>query len=89
MTKEEILSLSRRKQEELAILATDEDYYVRYWIARNPNTPIETLVILATDEDVDVRYWIASNPNATEEICLMIRAYEKYGHLVNCHTSST
>ena len=55
-------------QETLKQLATDEDYYVRYWVARNPNTPQETLQQLATDEDSSVRYWVAENPNRNELI---------------------
>jgi len=52
----------------LELLATDEDWYVRYWVARNPNTPTKTLEQLATDEYCSVRYWVARNPNRTEII---------------------
>jgi hypothetical protein len=54
---------SNTSQETLAILATDKDSLVRYYVARHSNTSQETLDILATDEDSDVRYWVARNPN--------------------------
>jgi len=42
----------------LAILATDERWWVRCWIAGNPDTPVNVLKILATDEDnSSVIYW--------------------------------
>jgi Leucine rich repeat variant len=75
--------------ETLAVLATDKESYVRWRVAYNPNTPPETLAVLATDNDSCVRYGVAQNPNATEEIIIEFNAYEKYGHLVNCHSSST
>jgi hypothetical protein len=73
----------------LVNLSQDKSWIVLCWVAYNRNTPLEVLKILATDKITCVRYNVAYNPNATEEICLMIKAYEKYGHLVNCHTSST
>jgi hypothetical protein len=66
----------------LEFLATDKTYFVRWGVAKNPNTPPETLELLATDEDSDVRCVVAKNSNATEEICLMVKAYEKFKHLV-------
>jgi 3-methyladenine DNA glycosylase AlkC len=47
-------------------LATDDDRWVRCWVAQNPNTTLEILKSLATDDDSVVRYWAAHNPNATE-----------------------
>jgi hypothetical protein len=73
----------------LELLAIDENSDVRCGVAYNPNTPPETLELLATDKDSVIRSWVVYNPNATEEVCLMVKAYEKYGHLVNCHNSST
>jgi hypothetical protein len=49
-------------------LATDEDSWVRFYVAQNPNTPQETLELLATDEYYYVRHWVAQNPNRTELI---------------------
>ena len=48
-------------------LSQDEDYYVRYWVARNPNTKPENLDVLSRDEYPDVRYWVARNPNTKSE----------------------
>ena len=75
--------------ETLVNLSRHKDWSVRCGVARNRNTPVKTLELLAQDENSDVRYNVAYNPNATEEILLTIKAYEKYGHFVNCHTSST
>jgi hypothetical protein len=50
----------------LEILATDEDYDVRYGVAGNPNTPANALEQLATDEYPGVRYKAAMNSSATE-----------------------
>jgi hypothetical protein len=68
--------------ETLELLAQDENSHVRWWVSRNPNTPVEILEILATDRDYNVRSSVTTNPNATEEICLMVRAYLKFNHLV-------
>ena len=54
--------------EALELLATDEDSYVRYWVARNPNTPPEALKLLATDEDRYVRHNVLLNPNKNQII---------------------
>ena len=58
--------------ETLSVLATDENWSVRYWVAKNPNTSTETLAVLATDEDKDVRYFVGQNHNATELIHRMV-----------------
>jgi hypothetical protein len=54
-------------QESLKLLATDEDPYVRSWVAQNPNTPPETLKLLATDKSSGVRYCVAKHPNTPQE----------------------
>ena len=63
-------------QETLSLLATDEDYYVRWGVAQNPNTPQETLSLLATDEDSSVRWEVARNPNTPEEALFLIKSKE-------------
>ena len=68
MTKLEQAQNPNTPQEVLSILATDENWRVRYWVARNSNTSSETLQVLATDEDTGVRYWAARHPNSTELI---------------------
>jgi hypothetical protein len=66
----------------LEYLATDDIFFIRCSVARNPNTAPQTLELLAQDENSDVRYWVARNPNTTEEIFLMVKAYNKFNHLV-------
>ena len=66
--------------ETLSILATDEDWYIRRGVARNPNTSPETLQVLATDENYYVRYYVARHSNSTElirRLVLMTDAQEK------------
>jgi len=58
----------------LTILSKDEESYVRYGVADNPNTPIEILMILSKDEDYNVRYNVARNPNTPIEIKKGIKA---------------
>jgi hypothetical protein len=74
--------------ETLVNLSQDKTWSVRCWVAGNPNTPVESLKVLSQDRVWSVRLHVTRNPNATEEILLTIKAYEKYGHLANCHTSS-
>jgi len=52
----------------LAKLAEDEDEYVRWYVARNPNTSPEILAQLASDDDEDVRASVAKNPNTLLEV---------------------
>jgi len=59
---------SNTTPETLKILATDEEYWIRYWVARNSNTPPEALELLATDQYYYVRAYVAENPNRTELI---------------------
>ena len=51
----------------LKVIATDEHYYVRHWVAKHPNTSVETLKVLATDKDYDIRCGVAKNPNTPTE----------------------
>ena len=53
-------------------LAEDEDWLVRYGVARNPNTPIEVIMKLAEDEDANVRYGVARNPNTPVEVIMKL-----------------
>ena len=62
--------------ESLKVLATDEDWTVRYWVAYNPNTPQETLKVLATDKHSGVRWGVALNPNTSPET-LQVLATDK------------
>lgn len=52
----------------LKTLATDEEWFVRSYVAENPNTPLEVLKILANDEDSIVREYVLENKNTTELI---------------------
>jgi hypothetical protein len=82
MTNLELAHNPNTPPETLVNLSRHKDWSVRCEVARNRNTPAEALKILATDKVVAVRCWITYNPNATEEIFLMVRAYEKFKHLV-------
>ena len=75
----DVLKLSRQEkvklaqdpntpQESLAILATNEDPDVRFWVSRHPNTSTETLAVLATDEYRSVRYGAEHNPNYKKRV---------------------
>jgi len=66
--------------ETLKVLATDEDSYVRSFVAKNPNTPVETLKVLATDEYPGVRCWVARNPNIPAET-LKVLATDEYSSI--------
>ena len=62
--------------ETLKVLATDQNYLVRWGVAHNPNTPAETLKDLATDKDFGVRWEVARHPNTPIEIHKLVDAYE-------------
>ena len=47
----------------LATLAQDEEWEVRYRVAKNPNTTLETLALLAKDEEWIVRGFTVTNSN--------------------------
>ena len=68
MTKLEQAKDPNTSPEILSVLATDEHWSVRCWVARNPNTSTETLQVLATYKDWYVRYHVGRHPNATELI---------------------
>ena len=51
-----------------------------WWVATNPNTPIETLKVLATDEDGIVRKRVADNSSTPEEI-LKVLATDEYQYV--------
>ncbi len=53
--------------ETLALLANDEEYWVRYRVAQNPNTSPETLERLANDNNIYVRWHVAFNHNTLPE----------------------
>ena len=61
--KEKLAYTKRTSKKILTILSTDENIYVRWDIACNPNTPIEILKKLSTDENSNVRYGAIKNPN--------------------------
>jgi hypothetical protein len=53
--RKELARNSNTPPEILTILAQDEYFTVRYWVAANPNTPPEILTILARDKRFGVR----------------------------------
>lgn len=65
----------------LAYLANDEIWYIRMLVAMNQRTPIEVLKHLIIDDSSQVRIGVFQNPNCNEELRLLYRANEKYGHL--------
>ncbi len=61
--------LPKKLQERyLVYFSKHENWWVRYKVAENPNTPVQTLEKLSEDEDSDVRYDVASNPNTPTHI---------------------
>ena len=56
-------------EEILTELSTDEDWYIRYWVAFNSSTPTEILTKLSTDENEYIKSCVADNPNAKELQC--------------------
>ena len=64
--------------ETLAILAQDEDEYMRNRVAHNSNTPPETLTGLARDEDEDIRWRVADNLNTPPEALTLLARDENY-----------
>jgi 3-methyladenine DNA glycosylase AlkC len=68
MNYEQKLDAALNPKEILQLPASDEDFYVRVRVARNPNASVEILKKLATDEKSYVRYWVAQNPNRNELI---------------------
>jgi hypothetical protein len=74
----------------LLILAQDEDADVRYRVARNAHTPVETLSSLAHDADVNVRCCVARNTQASAETLNALAqdadVYVRYYVASNAHT---
>ncbi|XGB39691.1 MAG: hypothetical protein LVT47_01790 [Cyanobacteria bacterium LVE1205-1] len=56
----------------LVQLSSDEDSYVRRYVARNPNTPVDILVKLSLDNDEYVGFAARSNPNFQPELAVPI-----------------
>lgn len=57
------LAKSTSSEDTLRSLATDENFWVRFWVADNPNTPEDVLRTLATDDDFWIRKEVENNPN--------------------------
>jgi hypothetical protein len=71
------IALNRNTSPEILVsLSTHESWKVRWRVAANPSTPVETLKIFATDKYIAVRSMLYNNRNATEEILLMVMAKE-------------
>ena len=58
-----IASNPKTPPELLAQLATNEDPYVRSWVARNPHTPLDTLKLLLKDANYMIQSSLGMNPN--------------------------
>ena len=63
----ELASYPNTSPETLALLAKDEDWSIRYYVAKNPNTSPEVLALLANDEDSYVSRMALDNPNLPDE----------------------
>ena len=59
-------------KEALAVLSTDKDIYVRYYVAGNPNTPEKVLTVLSTDQDAGVRWSVAKNPSTPAKVLAVL-----------------
>jgi hypothetical protein len=57
------ITYSTKSKKILTILSKDKDDEVRYYVSRNPNTPIEVLKMLSHDEDTFVRWGVSVNKN--------------------------
>ena len=57
------IALSTKSKRILSILSKDKNIDVRYYVSRNPNTPIEILRRLNHDEDSFVRWGVSVNKN--------------------------
>ena len=57
------LACSRRTSKKvLTILSIDKDWYIRYYVAANPNTPVDILKKLSKDKHRSVRYGVGRLP---------------------------
>jgi len=68
----------RSKPLTLQLLARDENREVRWWVARNTNTPVSILEQLAGDEDGTVRRGVAENPNTPVRILVRLAGDEAW-----------
>ena len=58
-------------------LSRDKDFWVRCYVALNPNTTPETLKQMSIDEyDVEIIYFIKNRPNCSEETWRYLSALE-------------
>ncbi len=48
-------------------MAADKNDRVRYWVARNPNTPIDTIELLANDVHPSIRMFAKRHPKYKEQ----------------------
>ena len=60
----------------LTILATDDNWRVRWAVAGNQNTPVEVLNRLAEDENWEVRFAVAKNPKIPPEAAIRLSTSE-------------
>lgn len=60
------------------ILAKNNRYAVRYYLALNPNISIETQLVLVEDKDYRVRIGLASNYNVSIKIRSILQKDENY-----------
>lgn len=72
----------RTSKKVLTILSKDEDSYIRYFVAINPNTSKEVLKILSKDEYWSVRWGAAVNPNTPISV-LKILSTDEDEHVKN------
>jgi len=61
-------------------LAKDNEWVIRYNVAKHPNTPKDLLRQLAKDTDEGVRRHVAENPNTSEKV-LRNLAKDKYWYV--------
>jgi hypothetical protein len=66
----------------LEYLANDEHWYIRMYVARNPNTPVKILKHLVLDDTYYVRLGVLYNQNITEEVRITYNAGRRYKHLL-------
>ena len=66
------------EQKKLDEMANDEDYEVRYEVAKNKKTSPKTLDKLADDEDEMIRYYVAEHPNTSPKTLDKLSNDENY-----------
>ena len=81
MNKLEQASNPKTPPKVLEQLATDEDWDVRWEVARNLNTSPKTLEKLATDRNSDVRRRVAGNPNTPHYIKKYLKIQKQLSRL--------